>query len=62
MKDEPKLKPCPFCGLVMAHEPDNIHWHYYCPKCGNEFEIDGKTEWILEPTKKRKGATNAKAE
>lgn len=40
---EPK-SPC--CGIEMAHKPDNIHWHYYCPRCGNEFELDGTTERI----------------
>lgn len=33
------------CGIEMSQEPDNIHFHYYCPKCGCEYELDGKTEW-----------------
>lgn len=47
---DPK-SPC--CGVEMAHEPDNIHWHYYCPRCGNEFEIDGITERIYDHKRKR---------
>lgn len=38
---EPK-SPC--CGIIMRHVPDNIHFHYQCPRCGCEYDIDGKTE------------------
>lgn len=38
---DPK-SPC--CGVKMAHEPDNIHFHYYCPKCFREFELDGESK------------------
>ena len=40
---DPK-SPC--CNKEMIHEPDNIHFHYMCPRCGNEFELDGKTERV----------------
>lgn len=41
IKKDPK-SPC--CGIEMWHEPNNLHWHYYCPKCGKEYELDGETE------------------
>ena len=43
MKQTEPKSPC--CGAVMCHVPDSVHWHYYCPKCDKEYEIDGKTEW-----------------
>lgn len=36
----------PCCNIEMGHQPDTIHFHFYCPKCGNEFELDGETERI----------------
>lgn len=35
---------CPHCKVEMNHVPDNILWHYVCPKCEKEFELDGETE------------------
>ena len=40
---DPK-SPC--CKVEMAHEPDNIHFHYICPECDKEYELDGKTKYI----------------
>lgn len=37
----------PCCKIIMAHEPDNIHWHYYCPKCFREYELDGSSTRTL---------------
>lgn len=37
------LSPC--CNKYMHQIPDNVHFHYMCPKCEKEYELDGKTEW-----------------
>lgn len=39
---EPK-SPC--CKKEMGHVPDRVHFHYYCPKCDQEYQLDGTTEW-----------------
>ena len=38
----------------MRQIPDNLHFHYECMRCGNEFDLDGTTEWEDNPVKKRK--------
>ena len=45
IKKCPKEPKSPCCKIRMAHQPDNVHWHYYCPRCGVEYDLDGKTEW-----------------
>lgn len=40
-----KLYPSPCCKTDMIHIPDCVHFHYECPRCGKEYELDGKTEW-----------------
>jgi len=32
------------CNRIMVHVPDNVHWHYQCPKCKKEYDLDEKTE------------------
>lgn len=38
MMSKPKCKKCK-CKL--EHIPDEIHFHYICPKCYKEYDMDG---------------------
>ena len=42
----------PCCKVNMRHISDCVHFHYECMRCGNEFDLDGKTEWEDKPKKK----------
>lgn len=44
----------PCCNEKMRQVPDNIHFHYQCVRCCNEFELDGKTKWSLTTPKKER--------
>lgn len=36
---------CPKCKKEFSQVPDNLHFHFWCEKCDQEYELDGVTKW-----------------